>query len=344
MIDFSDITAYLKNYDGEKAKLMEVCGTHTASIAQNGIRSMLSPKIELVSGPGCPVCVTATSYIDRLFDISKRESFCVASFGDMLRVRGSKGSLIDAKAAGGNVKMLYSPFELLDTAKKNPDVTYVFAAVGFETTAPVYALLIKRSIEENIKNIKLLTSLKVMPPVLGWLCGSETDITGFIAPGHVSVITGTEIYKPIAEKNNVPFVVTGFEGKQIIESIYLLLKKRGQGEVFNLYTSVVKTEGNAAARETVSEYFERGDAVWRGFGKIEDSGLYLKNEYSDFDMGSRGLFEDVGLKNGCRCSDMLRGRIHPTDCPLFGKLCTPQNPAGACMVSSEGACRIWSEN
>lgn len=344
MSDFDRITTFLKTYDGPPVKLMEICGTHTASIARNGLRSMLSPKIELVSGPGCPVCVSALPYIDALCDLSQRDGYCVASFGDMLRVPGSEKSLSDAMSEGGRVKMLYSPFELLKIAPENPDTMYVFAAVGFETTTPLYALLLEKVIQAGIKNIKILTSLKVMPPAIEWLCGQKTDITGFIAPGHVSVITGTGIYLPIAQKAGVPFAVTGFEAKDILESIYVLVHKQGCGEVYNLYPTAVRTEGNETAQNKVAAMFEPGDASWRGLARIKDSGTYLKNEFAYFDAGSRNLFEEKREKNACRCSDILTGRITPVQCPLFGKACNPRNPMGACMVSQEGTCRIWMEN
>lgn len=344
MSDFSRITDFLKYYDGPAVRLMEICGTHTASIAGSGIRSMLSPRIKLVSGPGCPVCVSSASYIDALCALSLKEEHCVYSFGDMMRVPGSKGNLSDAMAEGGRVEMLYSPYELLKIAARNPHTTYVFAAVGFETTAPVYALMVEKALRSGIGNIRLLTSLKTMPPVMDWLCDQNPDISGFIAPGHVSVITGTGMYIPLARRSGVPFAVTGFEPGEILESIYLLIRKQGQGEVFNLYTSAVKPEGNELAREKISQYFEAGDASWRGLGRIKNSGLYLRHGYDDFDAGSRDLMDASEPETLCHCKEILTGRMQPVQCPLFGNACTPRNPVGACMVSAEGTCRIWMEN
>lgn len=344
MSDFSEITGFLKNYDGPPVRLMEVCGTHTASIARNGLRSMLSPKIRLVSGPGCPVCVTDAAYVDALCSLAGKNSFCVASFGDMLRVPGSGGSLLDIKAAGGGVKMLYSPFGLLTLAKAHPDITYVFAAVGFETTAPLYALLLERAAELGIRNIRLLTSIKTMPPILRWLCDRETDIAGFIAPGHVSVVTGPEIFEPLAGRYGVPFAVTGFEPQQILESIYLLLQKQGAPGVYNLYPTAVRNGGNPKALELLARYFEPGDALLRGLGPVPGAGLYLKPEYAGFDAGSRELPIPLSIEKGCRCGEILTGRVEPSGCPLFGRQCRPEAPVGACMVSGEGACRIWFDN
>lgn len=334
----TDVRAFLKNYDGPPVNLMEVCGTHTASISKNGIVRMLSPSIRLISGPGCPVCVTVTAYIDRLVELSLQPDTIVLTFGDLMRVPGGKMSLNDAKAAGGKVRMVYSPMDALRQAAADTKNTYIFAAVGFETTSAVYAALLQDAEKEQINNLKILTSLKVMPPVIDWVCKNQGGVDGFIAPGHVSVITGCKIYQPLAEKYSIPFVVAGFEGEQLLNTIYALVKLRGKAKVMNLYPSVVRENGNEEAIKAIHHYFEPCDAAWRGMGVIADSGIALREEYSRFDAGSADLIEDHSFNTNCRCAKVLTGAVAPTDCPLFGRVCTPQTPQGACMVSQEGSC------
>lgn len=338
-----DIIKELKEYDGSVLRIMEVCGTHTASISENAIPSLISDKIELISGPGCPVCVSVASYIDKLCELALKDSTCVVTFGDMIRVPGSSLSLKDAMARGGNVKMVYSPFETVEFAKKNPDTQFVFAAVGFETTTPIYALLIDELIKEDIKNVKLLTALKTMPAVIDKLCHDGSDIDGFLAPGHVSVITGSDIFKSIAEKYSKPFVVSGFCAEEILSSIYALVKLRNQGVVKNLYKRAVTAKGNEKAQYTVNKYFTPCTASWRGLGEVENSGMILRKEYSFFDAGSASLTAD-SVHNGCRCPDVITGKLKPHDCPIFGKFCTPSSPKGACMVSNEGSCFHYYNN
>lgn len=344
MPELQEIIYKLKNYNGKPLTFMEVCGTHTASISENGIPFLLSEKIRLVSGPGCPVCVTVAEYIDVLIDYSKQENTVVASFGDMLRVPGSKESLKDAMASGGKVKMVYSPLELLDIASGDINTTYIFAAVGFETTAPVYAVLIEEAIKRKITNIKLLTALKTMPKAIEFLCKSGSNINGFLAPGHVAVITGVNDFKILADKYNLPFVVSGFEGQELIASIYALCNLADKGVVKNLYKRAVTDNGNEAAKNCVNKYFEPCDAVWRGIGRLQNSGIALKKEYSDFDAGSKAIMKDTKVNPACQCSDVIIGKKSPFQCPLFGKICTPENPQGACMVSTEGSCYSYYVN
>ena len=331
------IADYLKNYDGRPLRIMEVCGTHTAAISENGLPSMLSDKITLISGPGCPVCVTVTSVIDRLVELAMTENTCVLTFGDLIRVRGSVKSLADAKSDGGSVRMVYSPLDAIGIAESDPGTTYVFAAIGFETTTPVYALLIEESIKRDIQNIKILTSLKTMPEVIRWVVSKERDIDGFIAPGHVAAVTGGGIFRKLASELGIPFVVSGFEGEQLLMTIYALVRLSGTSGYRNLYRSTVTEEGNLQARELVDRYFEVSDSSWRGMGKVKGSGMVLRPEYRQFDAGSIGLDEDREPA-GCRCASVLTGQIAPTQCPLFGTTCTPDNPHGACMVSTEGSC------
>ena len=332
-----EIARFLKNYDGERVTLMEVCGTHTASIVENGIESMLSDKIRLITGPGCPVCVTVASYIDKLCELSMQPNTCVCSFGDMIRVKGSKTSLDDAKANGGRAIMVYSPLDLIEIAKKDTDTTFIFAAVGFETTTPLYAVLLDEIIKQDIKNIKILSALKTMPKVIDVVLSAENNITGMIAPGHVSVITGSDVFTPFAEKFGVPFVVAGFEGEQLLAAIWALIKLKDKGVVKNLYTEAVTKERNEKSYSLTEKYFEPCPAAWRGLGVIEGSGMRLKDEYSRFDAGSDNLYEDF-MPKGCSCAEVITGLKRPEECPLFGKVCTPLSPVGACMVSHEGSC------
>lgn len=337
-MNIEEIKKYLIEYDGEPLSFMEVCGTHTAAISENGIPSLLSDKIKLISGPGCPVCVTASSYIDRLCELSLEPDTCVVSFGDLIRVPSSSTSLQESKGKGGNVKMIYSPFEIIELAKAQPEVTFVFAAVGFETTTPIYALLLEKIIDEGIKNIKLLTALKTMPMAIDSICKMGNKLDGFIAPGNVSVITGAKLFEDLAKKHQLPFVVSGFSGEELLATVYALTKLKGQGKVLNLYKSAVTDEGNTKAKELVNKYFEPYNAYWRGIGEIENSGMALKKEYAVYDAGSRELKEDILKNKACRCAEVITGFTSPKQCPLFKKVCTPQNPQGACMVSNEGSC------
>ncbi len=329
-----EILDFLKEYNGPEIRLMEICGSHTAAIAAGGIRAILSEKIRMVSGPGCPVCVTVTAYIDRLITLSEDEKNVICSFGDLIRVPGSRGTLGNAKAAGARVHMLYSPFDMLELAENDREHNYIFAAVGFETTAPVYAELIAEAEERGIGNIRLLTSLKTMPEAVRKI-GGKMD--GLLLPGHVCTISGYGIYEPLAEELGIPFVAAGFESENILQAIYALIKLDHRGVVRNFYPSAVTRDGNRQAKEAVDKYFETGDSFWRGLGCIEGSGTYLKKEYEGFDAGSRGLNED-SENTGCRCAYVITGEEQSRDCPLFMKSCTPSSPKGACMVSREGAC------
>ncbi|MCL1983026.1 MAG: hydrogenase formation protein HypD [Clostridiales bacterium] len=343
-MELDKIIDFLKNYDGPQLKLMEVCGTHTSSIARSGIRGILSQKIKLISGPGCPVCVTPAAYVDRCIDYSLKENHALVTFGDMMKVPGASGTLSAAKGRGARVELMYSPFETIGKAERNVETIYVVAAVGFETTAPAYALLVKEAKEKNIKNIRLVTALKTIAPALAWICENEKAIDGFLCPGHVSVITGTAGYEALCEKYGRPFAIAGFEPEQILACVYDLafgLSNGRRPEVHNLYKSAVKEGGNKKAQEVMAECYMEGDAMWRGIGTIENSGLYLSKRYAEYDGGSFGLNEDLGLPEGCRCGDVIVGRISPDECPMFGRGCSPENPVGPCMASSEGACGVW---
>ena len=339
-MEISQLVDFLKNYDGKPIRLMEVCGSHTHAIVKHGIRDLLSPKIELLSGPGCPVCVTPTAYIDKLIELSLEENTTVATFGDLLRVPGSKESLNEAKGRGASVEMVYSPMDILGLASENPDKKYVFAAVGFETTAPVYTLLLDQVQAMNLQNVRILTALKTMPNAISYLMDNGANIDGFIAPGHVSAVTGASYFDALAKKYQIPFAVCGFGAKELVIGIYGLVNMviNNDFSVKNYYTSVVDAGQNDTIVSQFSKYYDKADVVWRGMGCVEGSGLVLKDEYKKFDAGSIGLDEDNKRNKACMCGQILMGRAKPTDCPLFGKVCTPMHPEGACMVSEEGSC------
>lgn len=342
-LDLASIRDYLRTYDGPEVRIMEVCGNHTAAISKLGIPSLLSKKIKLISGPGCPVCVTPTAYIDKLVELSLTPGVCVCTFGDMIRVPGSKRSLAQARGEGARVQMVYSPMDTLKFAAKEPETTFVFAAVGFETTTPVYALLMQQLEEQNITNVKLLTAIKTMPAVIDQLCASGARIDAFLAPGHVSVVTGSEIFRPLAEKYSLPFVVAGFQASELLTAVYAAVRSVGQGKLLNLYPAVVRPEGNPAAQELVNHYFQPDTAVWRGLGAVPGSGRILREEFARWDAGSAGLNEDHA-NPACSCGRVLSGLISPYECPLFGKVCNPVHPQGACMVSQEGSCFQYYTN
>ena len=354
---------FLENYDGPEINIMEVCGSHTAAISKNGIRGLLSEKIHLISGPGCPVCVTPTAYVDRLIELALTPNTCVVTFGDMLRVPGSKYSLSEVQGMGGRAIMVYSPMDMLALAEKEPQTTFVFAALGFETTTPVYALLLEEVIERQIKNIKLLTALKTMPGVISYLCENGASIQGYLAPGHVAAVTGSDLFLSLAEKYQIPFAVSGFEGEEILEALcgivqayasveYISedLDKKSIAEgmsndleyhraaVMNFYPSVVSAKGNIRAQELVEQFFQPSDAAWRGMGIVPGTGMELRPEYEKYDAGSKALVEDNKRNKACCCDRILMGKMKPQECPLFGKVCKPLTPQGACMVSEEGSC------
>lgn len=341
-MDINEVKSYLEHYDGPELSIMEVCGSHTAAIAKNGIGGLLSPKLHLVSGPGCPVCVTPSAYIDRLIELATEDAVIV-TFGDLIRVPGSEKSLSMAQGEGARVEMVYSPMDIIPLAQREPERQFVFAAVGFETTTPVYALLLRELEEQRIDNVRLLTALKTMPPVIDYLCANQAPVQGFLAPGHVCVVTGSRAFLGLAETYGIPFGVSGFGAEEILVALYGIVRmcEAGKARVMNFYPSVVTEEGNLKAKELVRHYFTEADAAWRGMGIIERSGLMLRGEYECYDAGSLGLDEDQKKNQACRCDQVLMGKIRPKDCPLFKKVCNPMNPQGACMVSTEGACHAF---
>jgi hydrogenase expression/formation protein HypD len=323
---------------------MEVCGTHTVSIFRCGLRSTLPEKIKLLSGPGCPVCVTDQSYIDAVLTLAERDDCLIATYGDMIRVPGEGGSL-ETKKPNNNVKIVLSSEDALQLAKDNPEKEIVFVAVGFETTAPATAVAVKEAAAQGIDNFSILSGHKVVVPAMRALLGKNNKIDGFLCPGHVSVITGYGAFAEIVDDFSRPCVVAGFEPMQIIEGLAEICRQlnAGKPELKSIYTAVVTEKGNPAAQKIIDECFDTADGYWRGLGKIEKSTLKLKDKYSQFDAFKKFSIVEKqgGERNGCRCGEVLCGLIEPQQCQLFAKGCTPQAPIGPCMVSSEGACAAW---
>ena len=337
-----DYQTVLSNYSGKPLRIMEVCGTHTHEIFRLGIRSLLSRNIELISGPGCPVCVTPPGYIDSAVELAIRHNAVIATFGDLIRVPGSSMSLAAARTQGAALKTVYSPLDAVDFAGKNPDKEVVFLAVGFETTTPSACLAVKHAAAAGIKNFSILTANKTMPQAYNALQGSAD---AFLYPGHVHAIIGTALCEELKTQYNVSGVVAGFTAPEIIKALGMIVEYAQTGEPFcdNAYASVVKAAGNKAAQKLVDDMMEPCDCVWRGLGEIKGSGMRLRSEWSAFDAVKKfNLIPDDGKCNShCRCGEVLKGICKPSDCPLFGKVCTPLNPVGACMVSGEGACSAF---
>jgi len=343
-MNLEQIITEIGGYQGKTLKLMEVCGTHTASIFKNGIKSFLPPAIKLISGPGCPVCVTPAAYIEKAIEWAKKPNCTLLTFGDMMKVPGFSQSLSDAKAEGANVAIMYSPQEVLTKAVQSPTQTFIIACVGFETTVPIYALLIEQLEKNNITNVKLLTALRQVLPALEFICETDSQIDAFIAPGHASTILGSDVYRDLALKYIKPFAVAGFEAEHVLIAIYDLIKQveNGKHAVHNLYPSSVRPEGNTAALQYINKYFRSDAAYWRGIGTIEESGLYLREDYLKYDAGSFDLSDERDQQSSqCRCGEVIIGKINPDECPMFGRTCTPTKAKGPCMVSTEGTCGIW---
>lgn len=327
-------------------KLMEVCGTHTVEIFRHGIRSIIPGSISLLSGPGCPVCVTSIRDVDAAIAIAKRPDAILVTFGDMMRVPGGNQSLMEARSEGADVRVLYSPMDALKLAEESGAKQVVFFATGFETTSPLIAGTVLAASRKNVKNFTILSSHKTVPLALKALLDSpDVRVDGFILPGHVSTIIGLAPYDFIAKDYRKPAVVTGFEAGEIIEGILMIVRQIAQGRalVENAYPSVVKTEGNPRAVEILNDIFEPADSYWRGIGVLPGTGLRLREKYRQFDAEARFRPEATGIAEPelCSCGDILRGVKVPTECPLFGTGCTPESPIGPCMVSTEGSCSAY---
>ncbi len=327
-------------------RLMEICGTHTMAIFKHGIRSLLPREIELISGPGCPVCVTATRDIDLLLAISEIKGNILTTFGDMIRVPGSKGTLRDSMALGADVRIVYSSLDALRIAQEEKNRDVIFIGIGFETTAPTVAATALVAREKGIKNLRILSLHKLLPPALEALfLGDNLRVDGLICPGHVSTIIGAAPFRPIAKERALPCVITGFEPVDILEGILMLLIqiKKGSAEVEIQYRRAVKEEGNPKALALMEQVFEPCDSHWRGLGLIPKSGLGLRPEFEDLDALKYFSIDvkEASEPKGCKCGEVLKGLIRPDHCPLFLKVCNPENPIGPCMVSSEGSCAAY---
>lgn len=324
--------------------LMEVCGTHTVAIARHGLRQALPSGVRLISGPGCPVCVTPQDQIDLFLAFGDMAGVTLATFGDMVRVPGTHRNLEQARAEGTEVLIVYSPMEAVEAATRAPERQVIFFGIGFETTAPAVALAILEAQQRGLSNFTVLSAHKLIPPALAALLSSEVRVDGFICPGHVSVIIGSEAYRPVAVQGK-PCVVAGFEAADVLAAIQLLLQQRieGRAEVEVEYRRAVHAQGNLKAQALLARVFTITDARWRGLGVIAGSGYILAEEFSAFDAARRfQIALPASIEPaGCRCGKVLQGAIDPEECPLFGKACTPRQPVGACMVSSEGACQAW---
>jgi hydrogenase expression/formation protein HypD len=326
--------------------LMEICGGQTHTLMRYGIDELLPPQLELVHGPGCPVCVTPLEIIDQAVAIAAMPGVTLVSYGDMLRVPGSTSDLFRVKAEGGDVRVAYSPMDAVATARQNPDRQVVFFAVGFETTAPANAMAVWQAKREGLNNFSILVSHVLVPPAVRLLLGfPDNRVQGFIAPGHVCAVMGYTEYEELARDFRVPFVVGGFEPLDLLEAILMLVRQleQGRAEVENQYVRSVTREGNTAARNRMFEVFEIGDRKWRGIGPIPASGYRLRAEYAAFDAERRFHVETTHVEEPSECiaARVLQGLAKPVDCPAFGTRCTPQTPLGAPMVSSEGACAAY---
>lgn len=348
-----NINKYAEEIDN--INIMEVCGTHTNSVAKYGIRSVISSKINLLSGPGCPVCVTSEDYIDAAVYLASKD-ITILTFGDLMKVKGNNSSLSIEKSKGRDIRILYSVNEVTKIAEELYPKNVVFLGVGFETTAPLVASLIKQTYLRKIKNLFFLTSIKIMPPILEKILSIKNkNIHGMIFPGNVAIITGEKNFKFIQEKYEIPSVICGFEGEDILGGIYFLVRdiyRKNKGEGYNgfenLYRKWVSQQGNMVAKELIKDVFKVEDVVWRGIGKVENSALAINDKYSCTDAVKKFNLQDYFHKNSyikdnssCRCTDVLLGNIAPFQCSLFTKICKPENPYGPCMISSEGACASY---
>ena len=330
----------LASYQGRPLRIMEVCGTHTHEIFRLGIRGMLPEQVELISGPGCPVCVTPVGFIDEAVWLAEH-GVTVTTFGDLVRVPGTEKSLAKARSEGGRVQVVYSPLDALDYAKAHPEEEVCFLSVGFETTTPAPCLTVEKALTEGVRNFSLLTANKTMPNAYAALKGSA-DV--FLYPGHVHAIIGTGILEDLV-KQGVSGVLAGFTAKELLTALAVAVRRAESGEPFfvNAYPRVVRPEGAPDAVALVQRFMEPCDSEWRGLGMIPGSGMKLKADYQAFDARVKFVMPEIhGRPNpACRCGEVLQGKCRPSDCPVFGKVCTPLHPVGACMVSGEGACSAF---
>ena len=336
----------IKAISKKNIRLMEVCGTHTVSIFRSGIRSVLPETIVLLSGPGCPVCVTDPAEVDAFIELARTDDVIITTFGDLMRVPGTKSSLQKESAAGNDIRVVYSTFDALEIARKNPAKNVVFLGVGFETTAPTIAASILSAAQQDVKNFSVMSTHKRVPPALEALMGAEgVTIDGFILPGHVSVIIGLKSYQPFFDQYNIPCVVAGFEPIDILQAIYMLVDmlESDSSDLKNDYRRAVTLDGNLKAQQILDEIFEPADACWRGIGVIPQSGLKIREPYGAHD--AQKIFKvelpDAKTPKGCACGEILVGTKTPPECALYKNVCTPMDPVGPCMVSTEGTCAAY---
>lgn len=338
--------AEIKKVVTKKWTIMEICGGQTHSLVKNGLLTLLPENVQMVHGPGCPVCVTPLGLIDKAVYLAEEKKVILCSFGDMIRVPGSNKSLLEAKANGADVRILYSPLEAVKIAEQNPGKEVVFFAVGFETTAPANALSVLHAKKAGITNYSILTSHVLVPPAMEAIVSDEQNVVqGFLAAGHVCAIMGLDEYYPLVEKYHLPMVVTGFEPVDMLQGILMLVKQleNGEAKLENQYARVVPEHGNLTARNMIAEVFEISNREWRGIGEIPSSGFELRNEFAAYDAGKKFNVQIPAAieSKECIAGDILRGIKKPHQCPQFGKGCNPMHPLGAPMVSSEGACAAY---
>lgn len=340
------LAAKITSISRTPARFMELCGTHTMAIARHGLMGMLPDTVDMISGPGCPVCVTATVEIDRALKLCQEPGVIVATFGDLLRVPGSQGTLAAQRAAGARVEVVYSPLDAVALAARDPNSQVVFLGIGFETTAPTVAAALLTARQQGLKNFSALCFHKLLPPALdALLSGQDLGLSGFLCPGHVTTVIGTFAYQAVVEQYGLPCVVSGFEPVDVLASLLMLVKQieAKEPKVEIQYRRAVSAQGNPRARELMDQVFEVVDVPWRGLGVIPQSGLEPGGDFADLDARQRFDLEvpDVGDPPGCSCGDILRGLMRPPDCKLFATACTPSQPVGPCMVSAEGTCAAW---
>lgn len=327
-------------------RLMEICGTHTVAIFRSGLRQLLPSGIQLISGPGCPVCVTANEDIDRAIWLAQQAGVIITTFGDLLRVPGSDSSLHHERSKGADVRIVYASFDALQIARENPERRVVFLGIGFETTAPTIAAAVQQAAKEGLENFTVFSAHKLLPPAMRALLDAEDlSLDGFICPGHVSTVIGAQAYLEVVEKYGIPCVITGFEPLDLLQGITMLVDQLAEdrSEVMIQYRRAVNYGGNIAARKLMEEVFEPADSTWRGLGEIPLSGLRLRPDWQEYDAAARFAMPKIQVSEhpGCRCGEVLRGVLTPPQCGLFRKVCSPQQPMGPCMVSSEGTCGAY---
>ncbi len=330
---------------GRSLTFMEVCGTHTMAMHRFGLHALLPGSVRMLSGPGCPVCVTPNFLVDTAIAYARHNDVTLMTFGDMLKVPGSSSSLAAEKAKGADVRLVYSPTDAVEFARQNPDRTVVFFAIGFETTTPTCAASVLDANRMSLANFAIIAAGKVLPPALEALATGEVHVDGFVCPGHVSVVTGFEIYRGVVEKYRIPCVITGFEPVDLLKGILMLAEQAvaGEARIENEYSRVVRPEGNRIAQQVIAEVFEPVDSEWRGIGMIPKSGLVLRKAFAAHDALKRLPVEVEPTREhpGCICGEVLKGTKTPLECTLFATTCTPAHPVGACMVSSEGTCAAY---